>query len=77
MLPVSRKPIPQGGTKMAETKCGFCKGTVFEYVPLQGVNFGQLLQCAQCGHPVGILYESMKVDQALNKIAEDVRSLKP
>jgi len=62
---------------MTETKCGFCKGTSFEFVLLEGVKYAQLYQCAKCGHPVGIIYDSEPVQKTLKAIDKHVRSLKP
>ena len=61
---------------MTKTKCGFCKGTSFEFVPLEAIKFARVYQCAKCGHPVGIIYDSEPAQKQLKAIAKDVRSLK-
>jgi DNA-directed RNA polymerase subunit RPC12/RpoP len=59
-----------------ETKCGFCQGKKFEFVPLEeGIKFARLYRCAKCGHPVGIAYDSEILQNAVNRIAKKVESL--
>jgi hypothetical protein len=57
-----------------ETKCGFCQGKKFEFVPME-IPFARLYRCAACGHPVGIVYVLETLQKTVNRIAKKVESL--